>query len=220
MTGLAGLAPKGRLRAAINTGNRALVQVVAGALEGPSPTLARRLAREIGVPLEPVLYEGAGRVFADAGRGVWDVAFLAVDATRAQAVSFTRPYHRIKATYAVREGGQVTSPEDADREGVTILASQGSAYQLHLERVLRHATLRVGGTPGETFERFRAGEGDLVAGVRESLRRAFDGTDGIRVLPGTLVEVRQAMVLPGPGAPLLPLLDAFVAREVARGLAP
>jgi polar amino acid transport system substrate-binding protein len=105
---LAGIATGPKLRVAINTGNRALVQLQDGVLGGVSPALARRLAATLGLEMEVVMYEGAGKVFQDAGKDVWDVAFLAVDALRAKAVSFTRPYHTIEATYAVRTGGGIT----------------------------------------------------------------------------------------------------------------
>ena len=49
-----------------NTGNRALVQQDGDQLSGVSPALARRLAEEIGADLRLVIYEGAGKVFAEA----------------------------------------------------------------------------------------------------------------------------------------------------------
>jgi hypothetical protein len=61
---LAALAQNGRLRAAMNLGNRALVQQSGGELRGVSPALARRLADEIGAALDPVIYEGAGKVYS------------------------------------------------------------------------------------------------------------------------------------------------------------
>lgn len=218
MTGLAAIAPSGILRAAINTGNRALVQVEGPDLEGVSPALARRLASEIGVPLHPVVYEGAGRVFADAGEGRWDVAFLAIDATRARKISFTRPYHVIEATYAVRAGAPFRDVEDADRAGVTVLTSTGSAYDMYLSANLRHARLERSGTPPESFAEFRAGRGDLVAGVRASLERFFADDPAVRILPGVLTRVEQAMVLPGPENPRIAALDAFLGRAIADGL--
>jgi polar amino acid transport system substrate-binding protein len=214
---LAGLARSGLLRAAINTGNRALVQERDGALHGVSPALARRLAEEVGVPLEPVVYSGAGRVFADAGTGAWDVAFMAIDPARAERVAFTRPYHTIEATYAVRADSPLDDPDAADSPGVTILTSTGSAYELHLGKALRHARLERTGTPAESFEEFRAGRGDAVAGVRASLERAFGDDPGYRVLSGALVRVEQAMALPAPDDPRIGALDAFVAREIESG---
>ena len=214
---LSALARRGVLRAAINTGNRALVRQEGGRLTGVSPALAERLAQRIGARLEPVIYDGAGKVFADAGADLWDVAFLAIDATRAGAVSFTRPYHEIEATYAVRRGGPVRTVEEADRPGRVILSSVGSAYDLYLAKALRHALHDRIGTPAESFAAFRAGRADAVAGVRASLERYFDGDAGVLVLPDVLTAVRQAMVLPGPAHPLTAALDGFVATAMAEG---
>lgn len=214
---LAAIATAGTLNAAINTGNRALVQERHGELSGVSPALARRLAEEIGVPLRPVVYSGAGRVFADAGAGAWDVAFLAIDPLRARKVSFTRPYHTIEATYAVRADSPIGTPEEADRPGVTVLASTGSAYELYLSKALRHAHLDRTGTPAESFGQFRAGRGDVVAGVRASLERAFGGDPAYRVLAAPLAKVEQAMALPAPDDRRIAALDAFVARAIDSG---
>ncbi len=211
------LARDGVLRVAINTGNRALVQERDGALLGVSPALARRLADEIGARLEPVVYSGAGKVFGDAGNDIWDVAFLAIDATRARKVSFTRPYVTIEATYAVRADGPVQDVEAADRDGVTVLTSTGSAYDMHLTASLRHARLERSGMPTESFEEFRAGRADLVAGVRESLERFFGGDPAFRILPGILTKVEQAMVLPACDDPRIGALDAFLARAIEDG---
>lgn len=215
--GLADIARDGILRAAINTGNRALVQIEGDTLRGVSPALARRLAAQIGARLETVVYSGAGKVFEDAGGDAWDVAFLDIDPLRAEKVSFSRPYHAIETTYAVREGSGIRTPEEADRPGVTVLSSQGSAYELYLARSLAQAELDRFGTPGESFEAFRAGRGDVVAGVRASLERAFAGDPGIDVMPGVLTRVEQAMVLPRPGDPRLAALDDFVAEAVRSG---
>ena len=199
---LSSIARNGVLRAAVN---RALVQVDGDALTGLSPMLARRLAEAIGARLEPVMYSGAGKVFADAEADRWDVAFLAIDATRAKRVSFTRPYHVIEATYAVRKDSDIQTPEDADRDKVHVLTSTGSAYDMYLSANLALAE-------------FRDGRCDAVAGVRASLERFFDGDPAVRILPGVLIRVEQAMVLPGPDNPAIGALDAFVADAIAEGL--
>lgn len=217
MSSLDHLAREGVLRVAINTGNRALVQQDGERLSGVSPALARRLADHIGARLEPVIYTGAGKVFDDADADVWDVAFLAIDAMRAERVSFTRPYHVIEATYAVRAGSDIATPEDADRAGRHVLSSVGSAYDMYLRANLSQATLERHGTPPESFELFRQGRCDAVAGVRASLERFFAGDDSVRVLPGVLTKVEQAMVLPGAANPAIAALDDFLATAIADG---
>ena len=215
---LEALARGGILRAAINTGNRALVQRGdGGALTGVSPALARRLADEIGASFEPVVYAGAGKVFADAGGSTWDLGFLAIDPTRAERVSFTRPYHAIEATYAVRAAGPFRDVEEVDVAGVTVLTSTGSAYDMYLTKSLAAAALERSGTPAESFAEFRGGRADAVAGVRASLARFFENDPSVRILPGRLTSVEQAMVLPHPGDTRIAALDAFVARAIADG---
>ncbi|AHM03655.1 putative extracellular solute-binding protein [Roseibacterium elongatum DSM 19469] len=214
---LESLKDHGDLRVAINTGNRALVQQVDGGLRGVSPALARRLADHLKARMIPVLYSGAGPVFADADKDVWDVAFLAIDPIRARKVSFTRPYHRIEATFATRRGSPFSTPGEVDRPGVTILSSVGSAYDLWLKANLQHATLDHAATPGESFAAFRAGQGDVVAGIRASLHRAFSEDDEIEVMDGTLTSVDQAMVLPRPKDPRIAALDMFVEHSIADG---
>lgn len=214
---LRSIAPGPRLRVAINTGNSALVQQTGDQLTGVSPALARRLADVLEIPMEPVVYDGAGKVFNDAGGDVWDVAFLAIDATRAEKISFTRPYHTIEATYAVRADSPLMTPDDVDSEGRTVICAKGSAYQLYLSKALRHATLNIDGAPGDSFGFFQSGQGDAVAGVRASLLRHFGDDPSIRVMDAPLTKVEQAMVLPHPNDPRIAALDAFVAEAIDSG---
>ena len=65
------LAPGGRLRAAINTGNIVLAERRAdGALGGVSVDLASELARRLGLPLDLVPFDTAGKVTASAGADI------------------------------------------------------------------------------------------------------------------------------------------------------
>ena len=217
MTTLNSLARDGVLRAAINTGNRALVQQDGVKLTGISPALAQRLADEIGARLAPVVYNGAGPVFHDAHNNIWDVAFLAIDPKRAEKIAFTRPYVTIEATFAVRCDAAFRDVSDVDQPDIRILTSIGSAYDLHLTKTLRSAKLERFGTPPESFEAFASGSWDAVAGVRESLQTAFRNNSDIRILPGVLTKVEQAMALPHPDHPALLALDDFVAHAVDDG---
>ncbi|UWR25306.1 transporter substrate-binding domain-containing protein [Sulfitobacter sp. S223] len=211
------LARDGVLRVAINTGNRALVQQDGSNLTGVSPALAERLAQEIGARMEPVVYSGAGKVFDDAYLDKWDVGFLAIDPMRAEKIAFTRPYIVIEATYAVRSDAPFKDVEDVDAAGVKVLTSTGSAYDMHLTKSLQHAALERSGTPPESFEEFRAGRCDAVAGVRASLEGAFARSPDIRILSGVLTSVRQAMVLPDNTDPRIAALNDFVDRAIKDG---
>ncbi len=211
------IAPRGVLRAAINTGNGALVQETDSGLTGVSPALARRLAKTIGLPLEVVKYNGARKVFEDAANDVWDIGFLAIDPARAENVVFTRPYVLIESTYAVRADSPFTSIDQADQPGRDLLVALGSAYDLYLTSVIKHATLIRADNPGASMQRFRDGEADMVAGVRQSLERNFGGDSAYRVLPGRFKSIEQAMILPAHMADAHAALDRFVRDAIADG---
>ncbi len=211
------LAPDGVLRTAINTGNRALVQADGDRLDGLSPTLARRLADELGATFEPVLYDGAGKVFADASSGRWTLAFLAVDPARADQLAFTRPYLWIDTTYAVRVGSDFARCAEIDAPGVSVLVAAGSAYDLHLTKALRSARMIRVDSPPTSIARFLEGEGDAVAGVRATLERHLQGHPKVRILADDIVSVGQAMAVPTALADTVPFLDAFLDRARADG---
>lgn len=184
---------------------------------GVSPALARRLAQEIGAQLPRVIYDGAGKVFADAHTDLWDIAFLAVDEMRAQKIAFTRPCHSIEATFAVLAGSDLSAVETVDHHGAKVLTSTGSAYDMPLTKTLKHAHLERSGAPPESFAEFRDGRCDAVAEVRASLEAFFGDDTRVRILPGVLTAVHQAMVLPQKDAPRIAALDDFVARAVSDG---
>ena len=98
------IAPGGRLCAAINSANPVLVQTdpATGAPSGVTMDLARELARRLGVPLAPVVIDGAGKSFEAVKAAACDIGFLAIEPARAAEIDFTAPYVIIEGVYAVR----------------------------------------------------------------------------------------------------------------------
>ena len=82
------LAPKGFLRAAINFGNPNLARRSpdSGLPTGISVDLSNELAKRLGIRVELVCFEAAGKVFEAVPSDIWDIAFLAVDPDRAKGV--------------------------------------------------------------------------------------------------------------------------------------
>ena len=140
---VAQLAPAAKLRAAINFGNPVLAQKdpATGEPRGVSVDLSRELSRRLGVPLELVTYAAAGKVVENATTGAWDVAFVAIDPARAVDMDYTAAYVVIEGAYVVPQGSRIRSNEDVDRDGVRVVAAQGSAYDLYLARELKHAKI-------------------------------------------------------------------------------
>jgi polar amino acid transport system substrate-binding protein len=214
------LAPTGKLRAAINFGNPVLAQrdPATGEPRGVTPALARELARRLGVPVEFVPYDAAGRVTAAARSGVWDVAFLAIDPARAADIAFTPPYVLIEGTYLVRNDSPLRAIDEFDREGVRIAVGDGSAYHLYLKRTLKKATLVPARTSSENADLFLKEGLEAAAGVKQPLVRFAAEHPGVRVIEGRFMVIEQAMGTPQGRPEGARYLSEYVEEMKASGL--
>ena len=189
------LAPSGTLRAAINMANFLLVtgQARSGEPEGVSPDMARELARQLGVRLELLPYGTPGEIADDAGTGAWDIANIGAEPKRAKKIDFTAAYCEIQATYLVSAGSQIRTIEDVDRPGVRVAVSARSAYDLWLDRHVRHAELVRADGLDASFELFIHERLDALAGLRPRLISDAEKLPGARILDGQFTAVQQAM---------------------------
>lgn len=194
------LAPTGKLRAAINFGNGVLAQKdpSTGAPRGVSADLSKELAKRLGVPVEFVTFEAAGKVFEALKAGAWDVAFLAVEPVRAAEIDFSPPYVLIEGTYMVPKDSPLKAVEDVDRAGVRIAVGRASAYDLYLTRTIKNATLVRAATGGgkAMIDLFNADKLEAVAGVKQPLVEYARTDPNVRVMDGRFMVIQQAMGTP------------------------
>src|SRR3954469_12832636 len=192
------LAPAGKLRAAINYGNGVLAQQGPdGEPRGVSADLSRELAKRLGVPVEFVTFDAAGRAFEAARAGKVDVLFIAIEPVRAAEVEFTPPYVLIEGTYMVLKDSPLREPADVDQRGKRVSVGENSAYDLYLTRTLKDATLlRTPGGCCKNIDLFRAEKLNAVAGVRQPLVEYAKQHADVRVMEKSFQQIRQAMGTP------------------------
>jgi len=214
------LAPSGKLRAAINFGNSVLAQKdAAGNPKGITPDLARELGRRLGVPVELVPFEAAGKVFDAAKTGAWDIAFVAVEPVRAAEIEFSAPYVIIEGTYMVPKDSPLKVIADVDRPGVRIAVGLKSAYDLYLTRTIKNATIvRASAGGGRAMiEMFVNDKLEVAAGVRQPLEDYAKSHPEVRVMAGHFMEIQQAMGTPKGRVAGARYLRAFVEEAKASG---
>jgi polar amino acid transport system substrate-binding protein len=191
------LTPTGKLRAAINFGNPVLAgRDASGAPCGISVDLARELARRLGVAIEFVAYDAAGKVVEGLKSKAWDVCFLAIDPLRAADISFTAAYAVIEGVYLVAEASPVQTNAEIDRAGTRVGVIVASAYDLHLSRELKQATIVRAASSDAVMDLWIAGKLDAVAGVKPQLEADARRIPGLRMLPGRFMAINQAMGTP------------------------
>ena len=214
------LAPTGKLRVGINYGNPVLATKDSGSgeLHGVAVDLGRELGKRIGVPVEFVAYDAAGKMVEGLKSSAWDVAFLAVDPGREGEISFTAPYLEIEGTYLVPAGSPLRAVADIDRKGVHVALAAGAAYDLFLARTLKNAQLLRAPDPKAAFELLVADKAEALAGVRQTLVTNAEKLPGSRVFDDRFLAIGQALGLPKGRAAGAKYLREFIEDVKASGL--
>ncbi|WP_439864616.1 ABC transporter substrate-binding protein [Pseudomonas antarctica] len=211
--------PTGALRASINVGNPILACLnETGDAVGVSVDLANAFAAELGLPLELHVFKSAGESVAAVSNGEADFGFFAIDPLRAEQLAFTEPYVLIEGCYLVRDDSPLDDNAQVDMPGIEVVVGKGSAYDLHLTRELKHATIVRSATSPTVVDTFMASGANVAAGVKQQLE--FDATrfPGLRLLPGRFMQIRQAMGVPHAyGKEAAERLRQFVERAKAGG---
>src|SRR5256885_1462408 len=180
------LAPTGRLRVGINVQNFLLVnkERSGGQYSGIAVDLGRELGKRLGVPVELVPFDTAGKLADAVKSGAWDVAFLGNEPARTNEIAFSAAYLEIEAGYLVPAGSPIRTIEDVDREGVRVAVNAKSAYDLYLTRNLHRAKLFRAPTVDASYELFVSDKLDALAGLKPRLVMDAEKLPGSRVLEG------------------------------------
>ncbi|MDM0120317.1 ABC transporter substrate-binding protein [Variovorax arabinosiphilus] len=217
---LQALAPHGVLRASINLGNPILANTdkTSGAPGGVSVDLARAFAERLGVGLELVVFDTAGKSVEAVAEEQADIGFFAIDPVRGAQIAFTQAYVLIEGSYLVREDSPLKANEDVDRAGHRIVVGKGSAYDLYLTREVKHAQIVRAPSSPTVVQTFLEQALDVAAGVRQQLEADAQKHAGLRLLPGRFMVIQQAMGLPkSRGSEAAAVLRAFVEDMKATG---
>jgi len=191
------LAPTGKLRVGINVQNFLLVNKRSdGEYSGIAVDLGRELSKRLGVPVELVAFDTAGKLADAVKSGAWDVAFLGNEPSRANEIAFSAAYLEIEAGYLVPAGSPIRTIADVDREGVRVAVNAKSAYDLYLTRNLQRAKLHRAPTVDASYDLFVADKLDVLAGLKPRLVMDAEKLPGSRVLEGRFSAVQQSIGTP------------------------
>jgi polar amino acid transport system substrate-binding protein len=216
---LQAFAPTGTLRACINLGNPILATLGADGLPaGVSVDLARAFATQLGLPLELITVDAAGKSVDRVTDEKADIGFFAIDPLRGQGIAFTAPYVLIEGAYLVRQDSPLHSQDEVDAPGTRVTVGQGSAYDLYLTRSLKQASIVRAATSPTVVDVFVAQRLDVAAGVKQQLQADMQRHAGLRLLAGRFMVIEQAMGLPkGRGDAAAGVLRDFVERMKSSG---
>ena len=217
---LKAFAPTGVLRASLNVGNPVLANLdKEGKPFGISIDLALELGKRLGVPVELIVNETAGKSVATVESGRADIGFFAVDPERGKEIAFTHAYVLIEGYYLVRDESPITNNAQVDTPANRIVVGKGSAYDLFLTRHIKQAQIERAPSSQAVVSTFLKDGFEVAAGVKQQLQADTRDVQGVRMLEERFMVIRQAMGVPkdrGPQAALY--LRTFVEEMKARGL--
>jgi len=214
------LAPTGVLRAGINMGNVLLVTGASstGDPVGVAPDMAAEIARRLGVSVTYVKFERPSQLAEAGGTNVWDIGLIGAEPARAEKITFTPAYCEIQATYLVPAGSPFQTVADVDRRGSRIAVRRGAAYDLWLDRNIKHATLVRSDTADGPFNQFVAEGLEALASLRPQLLKEVKKAPGAKILPGNFTSVQQAIGTAKGNVAGAAFLREFVAEAKSSGL--
>lgn len=136
-------APTGKLRTSINLGNPILSNRHASTGEpfGVSVDLANAFASRLGVAVELVVFDTAGKSVEAVTEERADIGFFALDPARGAGIAFTAPYVLIEGFYMVRRESSIRTNAQVDNEINRVVVGRASAYDLYLTREFKHARI-------------------------------------------------------------------------------
>ena len=182
------LAPTGALRAAIVTIPFLAKKDASGTVTGVAPDLGAELARVLGVPYQPTVYDTPPAGMKALREGAADVIFLAPTPERIGQADFAPAFMEMELSLLVPEASPIKALADADQPGRRIVVYEKSANEEMVRQKLPKATrvLVPLSNHKKAFETIKAGEGDAFADLLYQTLANQPDLPGMRIVPGAI----------------------------------
>lgn len=214
------LAPNGVLSAGVYLGNILLVtgRSPSGEPTGISPDICRAIAKRLGVEVNLMGFNTQNEVVEAVVSGRCGISLLGSDPSRAQNITFTPAYVELEATYLVPADSLITEVSQVDQPGIRIASFYKSAYDLWLQRNLKHASLVHADSVKASNELFISEKLEALAGLKTGLVSVSRDIPGSRILEGQFTGIQQAVAAKKSHLESIEFLNACVAEFIRSGL--
>lgn len=213
------LAPTGSLRVALYPGTpTSILDPKEAEPRGVGYDLGKELARQLGVPFEPVVYPQNAEVQAAITSGKADVAFTNASPARQKVMDFGPTHLLIELSYLVQANSKLAASSDVDAKGIRVGVAAGSTSEGRLSHQLKNAEVVRAATNQEGAEMLVAGKIDAYATNKATLFALASKVPGTKVLADRWGEERHAIGIPKGREAGAPFIKAFTEDVLKRGL--
>lgn len=213
------LAPTGSLRAALYPGTpTSILDPKESEPRGVGYELGKELARQLGVPYEPIVYAQNAEVQEAIKTGKADVAFTNASPARQKIMDFGPTHLLIELGYMVPANSKITASSEIDQKGIRVGVAAGSTSEGRLSHQLKNAEVVRATTNQNGAELLAAGKIDAYATNKATLFELVTKVPGAKVLPDRWGEEKHAIGIPKGREEGAPFIKAFTEDVLKRGL--
>jgi polar amino acid transport system substrate-binding protein len=205
------LAPTGTLRVAVYPGSpTSLVEKAPPeSMRGITVDLGRRLAANLGVPSETIVYHRLAEALAALQKGEADFTITNATAERARLVDFAPTLVDLELGVLVHPKSRIKSTDQIDQEGAIVGVSQGSSSERVLSTRFKQTKLRTFPNLDAARTALNAGEIDAFATNKGILFEMTDRAPDTKVLEGRWGTEHLAPAIPKGRTAGMPYLESF-----------
>jgi polar amino acid transport system substrate-binding protein len=194
------MVPTGKLRVGVASAPAKsalfVVKDADGTLRGVTIDLGKKLANNLGVPVEFFAASNSGELIDAMTSKAIDVTFVPIDEERRKRVDFGPAYFIIESTYLVRAGSDIKSLSEVDRPNIRVIGIANTATIRAAAGSLKNTTITPVKSVSEATEMLRTGTADALALTHDSLRPVAAQLPGSRILDGGFLQTGIAIAIP------------------------
>ena len=213
------IAPTGVLRVGVNMSNFLLVNSKdkLGAIDGVSPGIGKKLAKELNISFEIVQFANPGLLAAAVNNNEWDIGNIASEKERGKTIDFSDPYVNIDANFLFREEDNFKNNNDIDQSGIKIAVFERSAYDLWLTENFKKAELIRVNSIEESHNLFKENKVNILAGLKPKLIDEMKKNNNYEMIQSPFTYIKQSIGVKKGNPEVLDFINKFITNNIKEG---
>ena len=213
------IAPTGVLRIGVNMNNFLLVNSKdkSGVIDGVSPGIGKKLAKELNISFEIVQFANPGLLADAVDNNEWDIGNIASEKERGKTIDFSDPYVNIDANFLFREEDNFKNNNDIDQSGIKIAVFERSAYDLWLTENFKKAELIRVNSIEESHNLFKENKVNILAGLKPKLIDEMKKNNNYEMIQSPFTYIKQSIGIKKGNPEVLDFINKFISNIIKEG---
>ena len=213
------IAPTGVLRIGVNMNNFLLVNSKdkLGVVDGVSPGIGKKLAKELNISFEIVQFANPGLLADAVDNNEWDIGNIASEKERGKTIDFSDPYVNIDANFLFREEDKFKNNNDIDQSGIKIAVFERSAYDLWLTENFKKAELIRVNSIEESHNLFKENKVNILAGLKPKLIEEMKKNNNYEMIQSPFTYIKQSIGIKKGNPVVLDFINKFISNNIKEG---